>query len=300
MTEQQKKPSVFEESTQYQHWRFSPEKIWDIRNKSTEAAISRVRRNLQEEINEHTNTTEHIERDYLSAKEEHALCSFYEIQLQAMSKHCHFSNLVMATAVIYMKRFYLHNTVMDYHPKDVFLTCLFLATKSESERISIDDFGKTLRLPNTANVLKLEFTLSQGLKFQYYVHHPYRPAYGFFLDMQTAPAMDMKALKETYKRVDKTIADILLTDLPLIYQPSQLALAAFMIAGKDNQFDQQIKQYIQHRFSEQEATTLLDVLEGILAYYRAVPAKVTQEEARKIDYKLKLCMNPAMNPDSAM
>lgn len=90
----------------------------------------------------------------------------------------------MATAVMYMKRFYLSNTVMDYHPKDILLTCLFLATKAESEHMSIDQFVKELKLPSTASVLQLEFTVSQGLKFEYHVHHPYRPAYGLFLDMQ--------------------------------------------------------------------------------------------------------------------
>ncbi|KAI8080117.1 cyclin-like protein [Gilbertella persicaria] len=291
---EEKKPHIFEESTQYQHWRFSPEQLWDIRNKSTEAAIDRVKRN-----NEHAENKIDDKREYLSAKEELALCSFYEMQLQIMSKHCKFSDMVMATAVVYMKRFFLYNTVMDYHPKDIFLTCLFLATKSESERISIDDFGKNLRLPSTANVLKLEFTVSQGLKFQYYVHHPYRPAYGFFLDMQTGPT-DIKLLKETYRKVDRAIADILLTDLPLIYQPSQLALAAFIIAGKDNGFDSQVSRYIKSRFNEQDAAALLSIIDSILDFFKAVPPKVTQEEARNIDYKLRLCMNPAMNPESTM
>lgn len=178
------------------------------------------------------------------------------------------------------------------------LTCLFLATKSESERISIEDFGKNLRLPSTAGVLNLEFTVSQGLKFQYYIHHPYRPAYGFFLDMQTGPT-DMKLLKETYKKVNTTIAEILLTDLPLIYQPTQLALAAYMIAGETNGFDQQVKRYIQDRFGDQDATNLLSIMNSIIGSFKIVK-KVTKEEAKEIDLKLKHCMNPAMDPNSAM
>ncbi|KAI8639598.1 cyclin-like protein [Parasitella parasitica] len=292
-----KKPQIFEESSQYQHWRFSPEQLWDIRNKRTNEAVSRVQKNVQEEQQENKQNDDESKTEYLSAKEELTLCRFYEMQLQVMSKHCKFADMVMATAVIYMKRFFLHNTVMDYHPKDVFLTCLFLATKSESERISIDDFGKNLRLPSTKNVLDLEFTVSQGLKFQYYIHHPYRPAYGFFLDMQTGPT-DLKLLKETYKRVDKAVAEIVLSDLPLIYQPAQLALAAFMLAGKENKFDQQVKRYITDRFG-QDAASLLSIIERILGLLKTV-TPVTQEEAKKIDYKLRLCMNPAMNPESAM
>ncbi|KAF1802231.1 cyclin [Mucor lusitanicus] len=294
---QDKKPHIFEESSQYKHWRFSPEQLWDIRNKSTNEAISRVKKNVQEEQEKNEANDGTPDKDYLSAKEELALCRFFEMQCQVMSKHCKLTDMVMATAVIYMKRFFLYNTVMDYHPKDILLTCLFLATKSESERISIDDFGKTFHLKSTKTVLNLEYTVSQGLKFQYYIHHPYRPAYGFFLDMQTGPT-DVKLLKETYKKVDKAIAEILLSDLPLIYQPAQLALAAFMMAGKDNGFDQQVKRYITDRFG-QDAPTLLSIVERILGFLKTV-TPVTQEEAKEIDRKLKLCMNPAMNPESAM
>lgn len=182
------------------------------------------------------------------------------------------------------------------------LTCLFLATKSESERVSIDEFGKKLRLPSTKGILDLEFTVSQGLKFQYYVHHPYRPAYGFFLDMQTGPT-DTKLLKETYKKVDKAIAEIVLSDLPLIFQPAQLALAAFMVAGRESGFDQQVTRYIKARFSENDATSLLAIVDRILELLKQVTPVTNEEakeEAKKIDYKLRLCMNPAMNPDSAM
>lgn len=45
-----KKPSVVEESSQYQHWRFSPQQLWDIRNERTKEAIDRVKRNMKEEM----------------------------------------------------------------------------------------------------------------------------------------------------------------------------------------------------------------------------------------------------------
>ncbi|KAG1439061.1 hypothetical protein G6F56_012418 [Rhizopus delemar] len=111
------KPPIYEESTQYQHWRFSPEQLWDIRNKRTTETIERVKK-MSERL-ETDGQENRSDNDYLSAKEELALCRFYEKQLQGMCKHCKFSDMVMATAVIYMKRFFLYNTVMDYHPKDI-------------------------------------------------------------------------------------------------------------------------------------------------------------------------------------
>lgn len=110
--------------------------------------------------------------------------------------------------------------------------------------------------------------------------------------------MDIDLLKETYKKIDRAIADIVLSDLPLIFQPSQLGLAAFMLAGKDNGFDEQVKNYIKQRFGDQEKE-LLSIMDKIIGQLKLV-VPVTREEATKIDYKLKLCMNPAMNPESAL
>lgn len=45
-----KKPQIYEESTQYQHWRFSPEQLWDIRNKRTTEAIERVKKTRGKEL----------------------------------------------------------------------------------------------------------------------------------------------------------------------------------------------------------------------------------------------------------
>lgn len=181
------------------------------------------------------------------------------------------------------------------------LTCLFLATKSESERISIEDYKTRLGLGSASRILDLEFTVSQGLKFQYYVHHPYRPAYGFFLDMQTGPT-EIKLLRETYRSVTSdVITKILMTDLPLIYQPTQLALAAFMIAGESNGFDSQVEKYIMDRFGEKkDAESLLSILEDIIKIYKRDQEPTGKDEAKAIDLKLKNCNNPAMNPDSAM
>ncbi|KAI7872318.1 cyclin-like protein [Spinellus fusiger] len=291
---------VYEESSQFRHWRMNSKQLRDIRTSSNEAAVQRVQKNFQEELNTSGAQKERAQSEphYLSVQDELALCGFYEKQLQGICKHLKFTEMVMATAVIYMKRFFLHNTVMDYHPKDILLTCLFLATKSESERVSIDDFGRNLKLPSTASVLDLEFTVSQGLKFEYYVHHPYRPAYGFFLDMQVSAGMEIKQLKETYAKVGPVIGEMLLTDLPFIYMPSQLALTAFVIAGKGTGLKPAIYKYIEEQFGE-EADALKDILKAINKMLQEAIA-VTKEQATQVDYRLRICMNPAKNPNSVL
>lgn len=64
------------------------------------------------------------------------------------------------------------------------LTCVFLATKTENCSTSIDQFAA--RIPNSepADILALEFLVSQSLHFEYKVHHAYVALNGLVLDMQ--------------------------------------------------------------------------------------------------------------------
>ncbi|KAI8075962.1 cyclin-like protein [Halteromyces radiatus] len=294
------KPALYEESSQYRHWRFSPSQLWEIRQSCNEAAIQRVRKNIEEDKAASKTTSEEKEPVFITADEQVKLCRYYEEQIQVICPHLKLSDMVMATALIYMKRFFLRNTMMDYHPKDILFTCLFMATKSESERISISDFGKNLQLPNTDMVLSLEFTVSQGLQFEYMVHHPYRAAYGYYLDIQhTGDPIDLELLQATYNQVGGVIKKMLLTDLPLIYQPSQLAIAAFIIAGQHNGFDLRVKRYLEQRLDKELADTLYTMtilIDETLIENAPVPLSVATE----IDARLRSCKNPAKNPESAL
>jgi cyclin H len=114
-----------------------------------------------------------------------------------------FPEEVEATAISYLKRFYLKNTVMDWHPKNVMydfpvvalgvnliglmssrLTALFLATKTTNNPISLETY--TTRIPKTApsDVLDLEFLVAQSLNFEFTVWHAHRALWGIWLDLQ--------------------------------------------------------------------------------------------------------------------
>lgn len=121
-------------------------------------------------------------------------------QLCAMFR---FPEEVEATAISYLKRFYLKNTVMDWHPKNVMygilvifqilgskidlrgrLTALFLATKTTNNPISLETY--TTHIPKTApsDVLDLEFLVAQSLNFEFTVWHAHRALWGIWLDLQ--------------------------------------------------------------------------------------------------------------------
>ncbi|CAO3659987.1 unnamed protein product [Umbelopsis ramanniana] len=291
-------PLLYEQSSQFRHWRFSHAQLHDIRDTANAAAVERVKTNYDQELEaskDSSNSKDTLQ--FLNVDEELSLCIFYESRLQTMCKMVKLPDVVMYTAVMYMKRFFLNNTVMDYHPKDVLYTCLFLATKAENERLSIDEFCQKLRVPSADSVLNLEFIVSQGLKFEYCIYHPYRAAYGLYLDLQSV-ITEMKSLKSLYNKAQAIISKLVLTDVPFVYQPSQIALAAFMVADSEPTIEESINRYIDLRFADQRAMliTIKDDIANVLNKFKLV----TTDEAKTIDRRLRSCANPAKNPDSSI
>ena len=56
---------------------------------------------------------------FVDATEEQLLVKLYTTKVAQLCGHFRFPEEVEATAVTYLKRFYLKNTVMDWHPKNV-------------------------------------------------------------------------------------------------------------------------------------------------------------------------------------
>lgn len=74
---------------------------------------------------------EQREQFFLTNLEERTLLRFYELQLRDFCKRFMpvMPKATVATALQYFKRFYLRNSVMDYHPKEILVTCVYLACK---------------------------------------------------------------------------------------------------------------------------------------------------------------------------
>lgn len=64
---------------------------------------------------------EEQEVHFLSASEEKALVLSYEYQLRDFCRKFHppMPRYVVGTALHYLKRFYINNSVMDYPPKEI-------------------------------------------------------------------------------------------------------------------------------------------------------------------------------------
>ncbi|KAF9432065.1 hypothetical protein BGZ76_011308 [Entomortierella beljakovae] len=209
-----------------------------------------------------------------------------------------------ATAVMYMKRFFLQNTVMDFHPKDVMLTCMFLARKTENFLMTIDEFSSVLK-SSPESILNLEFLVCKNLRFHFTIHHPYRPCLGFFYDMQ-AVTDNIEKLQMVYESALKLVDTSLYTDLCFLYQPSQIALAAMKIAARKESYD--FERYANYKFKSNESAaqkyteTLLPILLDIEKVLNEDPRCIEVEKsvATEIDKRLKMCKDPAKNTESLL
>jgi hypothetical protein len=123
--------SLWEGSSQYRHWRFSPETLLSQRTRINEAAVKAIRDTFEAQevsnpvvifccpsyITTQAGSSDGIE--FLNAQEEYALVKLYVDKIPPLCAHFRFNDEVESTAMTYLKRFYLHNTAMDWHPKNV-------------------------------------------------------------------------------------------------------------------------------------------------------------------------------------
>jgi cyclin H len=130
---------------------------------------------------------------FLEPYEEMTLCKYYEKRLlqfcSVLKPAMPWS--VVGTACMYFKSFYLSNSVMEYHPRIIMLTCAFLACKVDEFNVSSPQFVGNLRESPLGQekaleqILEYELLLIQQLNFHLIVHNPYRPFEGFLIDIKT-------------------------------------------------------------------------------------------------------------------
>jgi len=164
---------------------------------------------------------------------------YYELQLKDFCEKFEppMTKMAIAVCMQYFKRFYLNNSVMDYHPRDIYLICVYLTCKTEELRISIIDFLGNIKnstnIDQTADILlSYELLLIEKLHFQLVIHTAYRPFEGLIIDFKTHyltdNVNDADRLRLTgYEFLDKT----LVTDVYFLFPPSQIALTALVFAS---------------------------------------------------------------------
>ncbi|GAA5977908.1 hypothetical protein JCM11641_004326 [Rhodosporidiobolus odoratus] len=328
---------LYHQSSQYRNWRYSKEGLDQIRAELNVQAIERVRNLWEEERAQQATASSAAadtaptsaadtlappaETEYLTVSDELSLVTYYLTQASAMCGAFQFPEMVSATSISYLKRFYLRNTCMDYHPKNVMLTCVFLATKTENFPISIDTFAGRVKTP-PSDILSLEFLVSQSLSFEYKVHHAHLALQGLLLDMQAAD-VDLSALSAAAPKAHSYVRSSRLTSAEFLYTPAQISLACFRLADsalaekwlgvKEERLDEAIKkqegktgaggsdagsgdkaEQLQH----DALLRLLDEIQEMVSDAQKNP--VDKQSVVEVDKRLKLARNPEKDPNSAL
>ncbi|KAG2733745.1 hypothetical protein G9P44_003270 [Scheffersomyces stipitis] len=244
---------LFRRSTQFEIWSYTQESL-DKTKRAANAAGAKI---ATQKFNE---TFETIEKEQpevfqthnetlnkdklltlLSFEEEAKYLNYYTQNIIPIAKFFKMPTQVKLTAVSFFRKFYLSNSVMQYHPKNIMYTSVFLAAKSENYFISIDSFIKALKDTEAKDILDLEFIILQSLQFTLLVHHAFRPLYGFFLDFQAvllhpSPLMydvSVNTLGSLYDKAKTWLNDnVVLSEVAFLFTPPQIALAAMYEVDK--------------------------------------------------------------------
>ncbi|KAK9363886.1 cyclin-like protein [Lipomyces starkeyi] len=274
---------LYRQGSQYRLWSFTATELSSIREKVNAHAIAKIKR-------EHaTNGFDDLPVEFLTTEEERDLVLYYCGKMQDMAGLFKLPSHVKATAIAYLKRFYLRYSVMEYHPKNILHACLFLAAKAENHFISIDSFTQLLTKVTPESILELEFTVAQALSFTLMVHHAFSPIHGYFLDIQAIFASRVDQIGAAHDAARRFANDSLFSDAAFIFTPPQIALGALAMAN-----DALIKDYLGVKFEKNPE--LLEQLNTVIKKVRSYIEEGTRELAKErvvaIDKKLYFVRNP--------
>ncbi|PKY07277.1 putative cyclin Ccl1 [Aspergillus campestris IBT 28561] len=282
----------YRSSSQYRHWSFTETSLQKLRATTNAQASERVRAALRRarEARQSANSSaagtptptqagsdadskaggaDEKEIECLTPEEELQLVKYYceQVILVGESYKPPLPTVVRATAIQYLRRFYLTNSPMTYHPKNIMPCAVFLATKTDNCYISLRHFAEGVPGDTTAeDIIAPEFVLMQSLRFNFDVRHPFRSLEGGIMELQSiaqgtgqpaphvphqtpdtlrrdllavppTPGSSSSSITDRLGRAHTTTRDLLKTaaqmaDAYFLYTPSQIWLSAFSLADR--------------------------------------------------------------------
>ncbi|GAA94816.1 hypothetical protein E5Q_01470 [Mixia osmundae IAM 14324] len=196
-----------------------------------------------------------VDRHLLSASRQEDLrhatpreLGFFAIWLanfcQKLAKRLHLRQQVTATAIVFLRRFYLKNSYLETDPCLVAATCLYVATKAEETPVHIKaivaegratctECGMPPFSSDTTKVAEMEFYLLEELEFHLIVYHPYQSLVKLCgrdpseSEEKEADCIDLE--ESHFQMAWYIINDTYRSDLCLLYPPYIIAVAAIYL-----------------------------------------------------------------------
>ncbi|GJC90934.1 cyclin CCL1 [Colletotrichum tofieldiae] len=218
-------------STQYRLWSFSPSKLAELREQTNSLARTHITSRLIE--TKRVDTEVESLPEFLTPAEETQLLKVFTVDLIRAADFCGLPTEVRATATVFLRRFYVTNSIMTYPPQDVLKTCLFFGSKAEGLYTRLAKLAE--KFPNTTEeeILAGEFLLCQGVRFAFDVRHPFRALEGAILELRRHADLEKGRIDSAHFRARAILKfSSLVTDAYFHYTPSQIMLAALSLADR--------------------------------------------------------------------
>lgn len=286
-----------------------PEDLDKLRNKSNHNAREILLRRQDERLQKQGLQEEESKKigleQLLSSREELYLLRIYLVKMKEFCQNfqlpimrdekeeiLRMDKSVIATAFIYMKRFYLNESCMEHHPRNIGVTCAYLACKVDEFNVSIDQFIRNVqgnRGKAQQTVLSNELLVMKKLRFHLTVHLPFRAVQGFLIDLRARypPAQEKTGAFEP--EIDEFLEKSMFTDACFLYTPSQIALAAVCYGAERCNVD--MSKYLSSLFADDP-----DALDNFRLASRAIKNLIEDDQKnspskdviKRIDKKLEI------------
>ncbi|KAF2869961.1 cyclin-like protein [Massariosphaeria phaeospora] len=200
------------------YWDSTQRKFWTF----TKQQLALERKKIEESERNLVNMYPLPDRRHLSIH-------FYQ-QLTKMARPLAIRQQALATAQVYVRRFYTKVEIRRTNPALVLATALYLACKMEEcpqhIRLVLAEARHCWALDTSFNDIskigECEFTLISEMNSQLILHHPYRS----LAELQTQFLLTMEENTLAWSIIN----DHYLTDLPIIHPPHVIAITAISLA----------------------------------------------------------------------
>lgn len=214
----------YRQSSQYRLWSFSPGKLRELRTSTNDLAKQQIAPRLP---------PSDTPPEFLTSDEEIRLVKFFTVELIRAAQFCELPTEIRATAAVFLRRFYVTNSVMTYPPTELLKTSLFFGCKAEGFFYKLHKFAE--KFPNTTGeqIIAGEFLLCQGIRFAFDVRHPFRALEGAILELRRTHPENESRINKAHARAREILKfSPLLTDAYFHYSPSQIMMAAISMVDQ--------------------------------------------------------------------
>ncbi|KAF4982845.1 hypothetical protein FZEAL_1637 [Fusarium zealandicum] len=207
----------YRQSSQYRLWSFTPANLQDLRAKTNSLAREQIAPRLAADP----------PPDFLTPEEEVRLVKFFTVELIRAAQFCELPTEIRATAAVFLRRFYVTNSVMTYPATDLLKTSLFFGCKAEGFFYKLNAFSEKFPKTTGEQILAGEFLLCQGIRFAFDVRHPFRALEGAILELRRKLPNEESRVNKAHARTREILKfSPLVTDVYFHYAPSQIMMAA--------------------------------------------------------------------------